>query len=231
MSTKNRPIVIIPARKNSKRIKNKNIVDFYGQPLISRTIKNLLNTKFFSKIFVSTDSNQIAKISKKYGAEVLYPRPKNLSGNHTILLDVMSYEVKKLQKNNLEMSDVYCILPTAIFINKTDIIKAKKNFSKNVDYVITVVKENKSTLRNFYFDKKKLKMLAPKFINFRTQDLPSTYRDAGQLYLANKKTWIKKGKIFSSKTKAVLLNSKKYIDIDHLNDLSKAKKIFRHGKI
>jgi len=105
---------------------------------------------------------------------------------------------------------VYCILPTAIFINKTDIIKAKKNFSKNVDYVITVVKENKSTLRNFYFDKKKLKMLAPKFINFRTQDLPSTFRDAGQLYLANKKTWIKKGKIFSSKTKAVLLNSKKY---------------------
>jgi pseudaminic acid cytidylyltransferase len=226
-----KPIAIIPARKNSRRLKNKNIIDFFGQPLISRTIQNLLNTKLFSKIYVSTDSRQIAEISKNYGAEILYPRPKNLSNDHSILLDVMSYEVKKLEKNNLNMKDVYCILPTAIFINKADIIKAKKNFSKNINYVITGVEENKSTLRNFYFKKRKFKMIAPKFLNFRTQDLPFTYRDAGQLYLANKRTWINKKKIFSSNTKMVLLNSKKYIDIDDYNDLQLTKKIFKYGKV
>ena len=74
-------------------------------------------------------------------------------------------------------------------------------------------------------------MLAPKYLNFRTQDLPSTFRDAGQLYLANKNTWINKKNIFSIKTKLVLLNSKKYIDIDTYTDLIKAKKIFKHEKI
>ena len=225
-----KPIAIIPARKNSKRIKNKNIISFLGQPLISITLKKLLNIKFFSKIYVSTDSKKIAEIAKRSGADILYPRPKKLSNNHSILLDVMSYEVKKLNTRKIKIEDVYCILPTAIFLNKKDILKAKKFFSKNKNYVITAFKENKSTLRNFYFNKKKLKMLVPKFLNYRTQDLPSTYIDAGQLYLANKNTWIKKKKIFSTKTNVVLLDPKKYIDIDEYSDLKKAKKIFKSEK-
>ena len=124
MKTIIKPIAIVPARKNSKRIKNKNTVDFFGKPLISRTLKNLINSKIFSKIYVSTDSKKIAEISKKSGAEVLYPRPKNLSNNNAILLDVMSYEVKKLQKKNIKMNEVFCILPTAIFIKKSDILKS-----------------------------------------------------------------------------------------------------------
>ena len=73
-------------------------------------------------------------------------------------------------------------------------------------------------------------MLAPKFINCRTQDLPNTFRDAGQLYLADKNSWIKKRKIFSSKTNVVLLNSKKYIDIDNYSDLDKARNNYIHDK-
>lgn len=231
MKIENKPIVILPARQKSKRIRNKNIIDFYGQPLILRTIKNLIDTKIFSKIFVSTDSEQIAKISKKNGAEALYPRPENLSNDKAVLLDVMAYELKKLKKSNLKFTNVFCILPTAIFINKQDIIRAKKKLSKNINYIITGIEENKSTLRNFYFYKEKMKMTAPKFINFRTQDLPNTYRDAGQLYLAHKNTWIKKKEIFSSKSKMILLDSKKYIDIDNYSDLKKAKKIYKHEKI
>lgn len=231
MTTNIKPIAIIPARKNSKRIKGKNIVNFFGKPLITRTLKNLINTKLFSKIYVSTDSKKIAEISKKFGAEVLYPRPKNLSNNKAILLDVMSYEVKKLQKKNVKMRDVFCILPTAIFIKKSDIIKTKKNFLKNIDFVISGFKEKKSTLRNFYFEKNRLKMIAPKFLNYRTQDLPNTFKDAGQLYLANKKTWITKKNIFSSKTRVVLLNPKKYVDIDNYSDLKEAKKIYKYEKI
>lgn len=231
MKTQIKPIAIIPARKNSKRIKDKNILDFFGKPLISRTLKNLTDTKIFSKIYVSTDSKKIAEISKKSGVEVLYPRPKKLSNSKAILSDVMSYEVNKLQNKNIKMSDVFCILPTAIFIKRSDIIKTIKNFSKNINFIITGVKEDKSTLRNFYFEKKKLRMLASKFLNFRTQDLPDTYRDAGQLYLANKKTWIKKKKIFSTKTKVVLLNPKQYVDIDNYSDLKIAKKIFKYEKI
>ncbi len=230
MKTNIKPIAIIPARKNSERIKNKNIVNFFGKPLISITLKNLINSKIFSKIYVSTDSKKIAEISKKYGAEVLYPRPKKLSSNKTIILDVMSYEVSKLKKNNIKINDVFCILPTAIFLNKSHFIQAQKKLSKNANFVISIVKENKSALRNFYFEKNNLKILMPKFLNYRTQDLPITYRDAGQLYLANKSKWINKKNIFSNKTKVVLLDSKKFIDIDNYADLKKVKKIFKNEK-
>ena len=78
--TKN--IAIITARKNSKRIKNKNIKIFNKKPLIYWTIKTALKSKLFDKVFVSTDSKKIKNISEKAGAEVLYPRPKNLSGDY-----------------------------------------------------------------------------------------------------------------------------------------------------
>ena len=69
-------LCIIPARKGSKRIKNKNIVNFFGKPLIYYSIKNALNSKLFNDVIVSTDCVNIKKISEKYGASVPFLRPK-----------------------------------------------------------------------------------------------------------------------------------------------------------
>ena len=74
-------IAIIPARKNSQRIKNKNIKIFNGKPIIFWSIKTALKSKLFKDIFVSTDSKKIAKYAIKYGVKVLYPRPSKLSDN------------------------------------------------------------------------------------------------------------------------------------------------------
>ena len=70
-------IAIIPARSGSKRIINKNIKLFKGKPIIAWSIEEALKSKIFSKVLVSTDSNKIARVAKKYGAEVLGLRPKN----------------------------------------------------------------------------------------------------------------------------------------------------------
>ena len=61
-------ISIIPARSGSKRVKNKNIRKLIGLPLLTHTIKHSLNTKLIDRTIVSTDSNNYAKIAKKYGA-------------------------------------------------------------------------------------------------------------------------------------------------------------------
>ena len=66
--SKSKIIAIIPARKNSKRIKNKNIVSFNGKPMIFWTINAALESKLFDRIVVSTDSIYIAKIAKNAGA-------------------------------------------------------------------------------------------------------------------------------------------------------------------
>ena len=72
-------IAIIPARSGSKRIQKKNIKEFCGKPIISYPISIALNSGIFDKVIVSTDCQEIAKISEEYGAEVPFLREKNLS--------------------------------------------------------------------------------------------------------------------------------------------------------
>tara|TARA_A100001015_G_scaffold321209_1_gene450782 strand:- start:2567 stop:2827 length:261 start_codon:yes stop_codon:yes gene_type:complete len=84
-------IAIIPARSGSKRIKNKNIKLFNKKPIIYYSIMAAKKSKLFSEIYVSTNSNKIKDISKKFGAKILN-RPNNfLSGDRAEIMDVISY--------------------------------------------------------------------------------------------------------------------------------------------
>ena len=93
---KNKPICIIAAREGSKRIKNKNIINFFGKPLISYPIRVAIQSKLFEKVVVSTDSPKIAKIAKKYGAETPFLRKKKLSDDKTGLKEVIKDTIKNL---------------------------------------------------------------------------------------------------------------------------------------
>ena len=102
-------ICIIPARKNSKRVKNKNIKKFFGKPIIYWSIKAAKKSKCFSRIIVSTDSKKISKIAKKYGAEVPFLRPKNLSGDYVQLKPVLQHAIKKLGGTKT-INNVCCLI-------------------------------------------------------------------------------------------------------------------------
>ena len=89
-------VAIIPARGNSKRIPGKNYKKFNGKPIIANTIEKLKESKIFDRIIVSTDSKKIASISKRYGAEVPFRRPKFLSDDYTSDTSVISHSVRFL---------------------------------------------------------------------------------------------------------------------------------------
>ena len=89
-------IAIIPARGGSKRIPNKNIRLFNGIPILARTIKNALDTKIFSDVFVSTDSNSIASIAIEAGAQILGLRPEELSNDFASTISVIKYEINRI---------------------------------------------------------------------------------------------------------------------------------------
>jgi len=67
-------IAIIPARGGSKRIPKKNIIDFFGQPMISLTIKAAIDSGCFDRVLVSTDCEEIAEVARIAGAEVPFLR-------------------------------------------------------------------------------------------------------------------------------------------------------------
>ena len=97
-----KPICIIPARAGSKGVPKKNIRKIRGKPLIYYTINSCLKSKIFSHVIVSTEDVKIAKIAKKYGAEVPFLRSKKLANDYTSTSDVVIDCINKISSQTTE---------------------------------------------------------------------------------------------------------------------------------
>ena len=224
-------IAIIPARKNSKRIKNKNIKNFYGKPIISYAIKCAKKSKLFDKIIVSTDSIKIAKISKKFGAEVPFLRPKKISGDYATTRDVIKHAMNFLNRNSNKIEDFCCIYPTSPLLKEKTLVKAFKIYKKNKKkrYVFSAVKFSYPVQRGFSIDSKnQVKPIDKKKFGKRSQDLKSIYHDAGQFYIGNTKMLKKNINIFSNKSYPLVLSEEIVQDIDTITDWKIAEIKFRN---
>ena len=91
-------VAIIPARKNSKRIKNKNIKMFNKKPMIYWAISKLKKSRMFDKIIVSSDSSTILNISKKLNADICIKRPSKLSTSAATTKEAIIHSIEFLKK-------------------------------------------------------------------------------------------------------------------------------------
>jgi len=123
---------VIQAREGSKRVKNKNIRLLAGKPLIAYTIEASKASRILNRTIVSTDSKEIAKIAKRYGADVPFMRPKELAQDSTPDRPVLQHAVNWL----IENANYY---PEAIVILRpTSPLKT----SKLIDEIINTFKES-----------------------------------------------------------------------------------------
>ena len=132
-------IAVITARKGSKRIKNKNIINFFGKPLIAYSITTAKKSNLFSKVFVSTDSLKIKKISEEYGAEIPILREKKLSDDFSGTNEVVADFIKKM---NYENYIICCIYPTAPLMRSKDLKKGLNLMSLN-NYTFSAIQQMK----------------------------------------------------------------------------------------
>ena len=212
-------IAIILARSGSKRIKNKNIKILKNKPIIYWTIRNIIKSKKFDKIIVSTDKKSTAKIVNKMGADTPFLRPKNISGDTIGTKEVVDHAIKYLEKKYLNIKNIGCFYATSIFA-KPDLIK--KGFGllkKNKKFIFVAQKRDPQSLRAFKVNKKGLVKKISSKINYRTQDLENEYfQDLGQFYLASYKTWKKEKTILSNNSKVLILKKWEASDIDDIDD-------------
>jgi CMP-N-acetylneuraminic acid synthetase len=106
-------LAIIPARGGSKTIPGKNIREIHGKPLIAWTIEPALECKFLDKIVVSTDDPKISEISKKYGAEVPFLRPKKISEDNSPTIDALIYTIDSLKNIGHNPEIIVLLQPTS----------------------------------------------------------------------------------------------------------------------
>lgn len=138
-----KPICFIGARGGSKGVPRKNIKNLGGKPLISHTIESAINSDIFSHVIISTEDKQIAKIAKKYGAEVPFIRPKKLATSSASMADVMFHGITELESlgYNFEIFvNRDCTVP---FIQISDIKKSIQLLKKTkCDQVVGVYKQH-----------------------------------------------------------------------------------------
>jgi len=176
-------LAIIPARGGSKRIPRKNIKNFAGQPIIKYPIDAAISSGCFDEVMVSTDNQEIASVSKSFGAKVPFMRSKENSSDMATaaaVLEEVVLEYKKLGKN----FDYICrIYPTAVFITKEKLWLAKKMIlEKKAEAALSVIRYGHPVQRGMKIKDGWATMIWPKNYVVRSQDLEPTYYDCAQFY-------------------------------------------------
>ncbi len=216
-------MAIIPARGGSKRVPGKNIIDFNGKPLIAWTIEAAKESGLFDKIVVSTDSEEIAEVSKKFGAEVPFLRD-TAADDHSPVSDATLRTILQLEEQGEYYDDVVQLFAVCPLRNAEDIKNSYQFFiDKNVPFALSCYKYvwmnpwwavtlDKGKKPDWIFkDKRK-----------RSQDLPDLYSPTGAIWigkienLKNEKTFYGKGHVFWE------MDWKRAVDIDNYEDIALA---------
>jgi N-acylneuraminate cytidylyltransferase len=114
-------LAVIPARGGSTRIPRKNIRKFMGRPLIACTIEAALESGIFARVIVSTDDEEVAEISRSFGAEVPFMRTAALADNHTASSPVTADALERLDPLGGRYAYVAQLLPTCPLRNASDV--------------------------------------------------------------------------------------------------------------
>ena len=223
-------LCVIPARGGSKRIPKKNIKNFFGKPLISYSIEAAKATGLFNRIVVSTDDEEIAEISRQYGAETPFIRPSNISDDFTGLTSVIDHAVDFLENLGEKFDYVCTIYATAPFIKSKYLIEGYEAL-KNSDAINAFASTSMPfpIQRTFKIDSKgRCKMFSPEYYNFRSQDLEAAYQDASQFCWTNRNRQFQNENkvVFSEISIPIIIPRNLVQDIDTYEDWQQAEFLF-----
>ncbi len=209
-------IAIIPARSGSKGVKDKNIRDLCGKPLIAYTINAALDSGCFDEVMVSTDSSLYAEIALKYHASVPFLRSEKMSSDTASSWDMVDEVLFKYEELG-EHFDSFCLLqPTSPLRVSNDIKSAYSIFNtNNCLAVVSVCEAEHSPL---WCGK-----LPPnhEFTNFipqetikRRQDSDVYYRINGAIYIVNIEKFKNNRYLYNKGSFAYIMPQNRSIDID-----------------
>lgn len=214
---KNKKILaIIPARGGSKGIPRKNIRLLAGKPLITFTIKTALKSRYLDRVVVSTEDEEIAKISKKYGAEIV-ERPQKLATDKAETIDVIFHTLEYLKTEGYEPNIIVLLQPTSPLRTTNDIDKAIELFLKNkCESVISICESEHSPYWLFKREKKYLKSIfGLRYLKHRRQDLSKVYIPNGAIFITTPKVLNKYKNFYCKRILPYIMPTERSVDIDN----------------
>jgi len=177
-----RRLAIVPARGGSKRILNKNIRQFCGQPMIAHILNTAQSSGLFDIIHVSTDSDEIRVVVEQLGFAVDFMRPSNLADDHTPIMPVMKYVADIFAEQGELFDEVWLLMACSPLIEAEDLQQAAALFDRSGSNTCVLGVAEYQVPVEWAFRRLPdgvMSPLQPGMFATRSQDLEKKYFDAG----------------------------------------------------
>lgn len=210
-------LAVIPARSGSKGLKDKNIKELSGKPLLAYSIHAAKEAGLFSEIMVSTDNEAYARIAREQGASVPFLRTKKTSGDRAGSWEVLQEVLKNYNAREKNFDSVCLLQPTSPLRNAQDICRGYQLLEeKGANAVIAVCEEEHSPLWSNTLPKdfSMVNFIKEEVKGKPRQELPTYYRINGALYIWKVKALINHVDIYADHCYAYLMPKERSIDID-----------------
>lgn len=213
-------VALIPAKKKSRRLSDKNLkkIGPNKKKLIWFSINAALKSKFISDVIISTDCKKIKLYGEKFGARAPFLRPKNLCLRNTKMNDVIKHAFEKIDNKHNRIDAIVLLQPTSPLRDYKDIDSAISFFyKKKADYVASFTKAKPIS---WYYELTKKKSFKIKKLNKSNKEY-NNYLINGSIYIYNSKI-LRRKKIRSTKCYGFEMPYTKSVDIDNAEEFKVA---------
>lgn len=225
-----RAIAIIPARSGSKGLKDKNIRELAGKPMLGYTVEAAAQSGLFDCIHVSTDSEQYADIARACGADVPFLRDETLAGDLAGSWDVVRWVLGCYEKRGRQFDMVTLLQPTSPLRNADDIRAAYQRMQEQqAQAVVSVCEMDHSPLwSNTLPENGSMDGFLAQTANLGRQRLPVYYRINGAIYMLKKELLAAKDAgLYHAGTYAYVMPKERSVDIDDAMDFAVAETLLK----
>lgn len=212
-------IAIITARGGSKRIPRKNVKEFCGKPILLYSIEAALKSGCFDEVMVSTEDEEIARLSKEAGATVPFLRSEKTAGDFATSADVIEEVLMEYEKMGRHFEFACILYPTAPFVTGKKLREAMELLQeKKADSVLPIVQFSFPPQRAFICQGEKIRFANEQYAKMRSQDLEPMYHDCGQFCCFTTKLFMTKHTLVTDNTIGVVYPESEVQDIDNYED-------------
>ncbi len=225
---------IIPARAGSKGIHRKNMVDLNGKPLLKYSIDAAKNSRFITRVVMTTDDAEFAEYGRKNGIDVLM-RPESLSDDTALIKDVIAFHIKELAETGYKPDIIVLLQPTSPLRTEKHIDEALEKMIEDpeADAVVSLVE-----VPHEYSPLKIMKIVEDGSLRFYKEDgerfvtrqtLPKLYaRNGAAIYAVYTKAFLDTGSLYGTRCLPYFMEEDESVDIDSYFELFLVECIMKH---
>ena len=216
-------LAVIPARGGSKGVPKKNTKLLAGKPLLQYTTEVALQSKFISKVVLSSDDVEIMSIAKDLGVNVPFKRPSKLAEDTSPTLPVIQHALEFFEQKG-EFFDAVCLLQVTSPFRTVEFLDCalEKFIMEKNDSLVSVLEVPHEYNPHWVFEINENQQLhiatGEKEIISRRQDLPKSYHRDGSIYITKTEVIKEKNSLYGETIGFIESSKDSYVNIDTMED-------------